>query len=123
MTQFLINAQETETSPNHTGDRLRELARQRWTRDKSKALAANEGIELNDNHWAVIVFLRKYYLDHGLPINARVTAKALSEEFSGRGGNQYLRRLFSGGPVTQGSRLANLRTPANAADPSFGTTY
>jgi tRNA 2-thiouridine synthesizing protein E len=123
MKQFTTTAQDTETSSRHTGDRLRELAYQRWTRDKSRALAANEGIELNDEHWAVIVFLRKYYLDHGLPINARVTAEALNVEFSGKGGNQHLHRLFSSGPVTQGSRLANLRTPANATDPSFGTTY
>jgi tRNA 2-thiouridine synthesizing protein E len=67
--------------------------------------------------------MRKYYLNHGLPINARTTSKALSKKFSSQGGYKYLRRLFNEGPVTQGSRLANLRTPAYATDPSFGTSY
>jgi tRNA 2-thiouridine synthesizing protein E len=71
----------------------------------------------------VIVFLRNYYLEHGLPIHARITAEALNQNFAGQGGNKYLHRLFSGGPVTQGSRLANLRSPAYATDLSFGTTY
>jgi tRNA 2-thiouridine synthesizing protein E len=87
------------------------------------AVAESEAIDLNDEHWAVIVFMRKYYLDHGLPINARTTSRALSKRFSSRGGNKYLRRLFSEGPVTQGSRLANLPTPAFSTDSSFGTSY
>lgn len=123
MKQFAIDPQDTETSSHHTSDRSTELADQRWSRDKSHALAKTESIDLNDEHWAVIVFLRKLYLEHGLPIHARVTAKALNKNFAGQGGNKYLHRLFSGGPVTQGSRLANLRTPAYATDPSFGTSY
>jgi tRNA 2-thiouridine synthesizing protein E len=58
-----------------------------------------------------------------LPIAARVTAKALKTRFAVQGGNSYLHQLFPGGPVTQGSRFANVRTPAYATDPSFGTSY
>jgi tRNA 2-thiouridine synthesizing protein E len=86
-------------------------------------LARNEGLALTNQHWAVIKFLRRYYLRNGLPRNARTTARALKENFSSLGGNVYLRKLFVEGPVTQGSRLANLRTPAYAVDPSFGTSY
>jgi tRNA 2-thiouridine synthesizing protein E len=71
----------------------------------------------------VLVFLRKYYLDHGLPITARTTSRALNKNFIVQGGNKYLYQLFSGGPVTQGSRLANLRTPAYATDLSYGFSY
>lgn len=123
MTQHTLDPHETETSSSSIADRSKELADQRWDRSKSVALAKSEGIDLNDEHWAVIVFMRKYYLEHGLPINARTTARALNKNFSGQGGNKYLRRLFNGGPVSQGSRLANLRNPANATDPSFGTSY
>ena len=123
MTQFTANPQDTETSGKGVGDRLTELAAQRWDRSKSLALAESEGIVFNDEHWAVIVFLRKYYLEHGLPITARTTARALSKNFSRQGGNKYLHQLFYDGPVTQGSRLANLRTPAYAIDLSFGTSY
>ena len=123
MTQHTVNPHETETSGSNIADRSKELADQHWDRSHSTALAKSEGIDLSDEHWAVIVFMRKYYLEHGLPINARTTARALNMNFSGRGGSKYLRRLFSKGPVTQGSRLANLRTPAYSTDPSFGTSY
>jgi tRNA 2-thiouridine synthesizing protein E len=121
--QQIVNPHETETSGRSIAERSTELANQQWDRGKSAALAESEGIGLSDAHWSVIVFLREYYLEHGLPINARTTARALNKNFVGQGGNKYLRRLFSEGPVTQGSRLSNLRTPAYATDPSFGTSY
>jgi tRNA 2-thiouridine synthesizing protein E len=123
MTQFINNAQDSETSSQYASLRRAELTGQHWNRKKSADLAQNEGISLNDEHWAVIVYLRRYYLEHGLPRFARTTARALNEHFSVQGGNRYLYHLFAGGPVTQGSRLANLRIPANAFDVSFGTSY
>jgi tRNA 2-thiouridine synthesizing protein E len=114
---------ETEPSGHDIGLRHTELADQHWDRGKSTALAEAEGVAFNDQHWEVIVFMRKYYLEHGLPISARTTARALNRNFASRGGSGYLRRLFSEGPVSQGSRLANLRTPASATDSSFGTSY
>ena len=118
-----LDPHASETSGSNIADRSIELANQRWDRGKSAALAASEGIDFNDEHSAVIVFMGKYYLKHGLPIDARTTARALDRHFSRQGGDKYLRRLFNGGPVTQGSRLANLSIPAFATDPSFGTSY
>lgn len=123
MKQFTLIPNETETASTELNERFIELSAQRWNRNKSVMLAENEGLSLTDQHWAVIKFLRRYYLHNGLPRNARTTARALNDNFSSQGGNMYLRKLFSDGPVTQGSRLANLRTPAYAVDPSFGTSY
>jgi tRNA 2-thiouridine synthesizing protein E len=123
MTQFTQNAQVTETSSQYAGIRLAELIDQNWNRKKSAQLAMLEGISLTDQHWDVIDYLRTQYLKHGLPRFARTTARALNRQFAAQGGNRYLYSLFAGGPVTQGSRLANLRTPANATDVSFGTRY
>ena len=123
MSQFTQNAQDTETSSQHAGIRLAELIDQNWSRNKSAQLAMNEGISLTDQHWHVIDYLRKLYLIHGLPRFARTTARALNKRFAAQGGNKYLYSLFAGGPVTQGSRIAYLRTPAIASDVSFGTSY
>ena len=123
MTQFTQNAQDTETFSQYAGIRLAELIDQNWSRNKSIDLANNEGINLTDEHWEVIRYLRKQYLEHGLPRFARTTARVLNRQFAAKGGSRYLYRLFAGGPVTQGSRLANLRAPANATDISFGTSY
>lgn len=123
MTQCIKIAQDSETSSQYAGIRLAELIDQNWSRNKSAKLAMREGISLTDQHWDVIAYLRKQYLEHGLPRFARTTSRALSKQFSAQGGNTYLYRLFAGGPVTQGSRLANLSAPANATDSSFGTSY
>jgi tRNA 2-thiouridine synthesizing protein E len=123
MTQYKINAQDSETFSQYANIRQAELGAQNWNRARSATLAANEGFELTDQHWHVISYLREQYLEHGLPRFARTTARALNKQFAAQGGSKYLHNLFPGGPVTQGSRLANLRTPANATDISFGTSY
>lgn len=123
MTQFINNAQDSETSSQYAGIRLAELIDQGWSRNRSVDLANSEGINLTDEHWEVIIYLRKQYLAHGLPRCARTTARALNKQFAAQGGSKYLYRLFAGGPVTQGSRLASLRAAANATDSSFGTSY
>ena len=123
MTQYTVNVQDTETSSQDAEVRTAELVAQNWNRKASFDLAKNEGIYLNDEHWSVIMYLRERYIEHGLPRHARSLARELNKRFFVHGGNKYLRHLFAGGPVTQGSRLANLRTPANATDISFGTCY
>ncbi|MEN8129943.1 MAG: TusE/DsrC/DsvC family sulfur relay protein [Pseudomonadota bacterium] len=123
MTQYKINARDTETSSQYAGIRQAELGDQGWNRERSANLATREGFELTDQHWHVISYLREQYLEHGLPRFARTTARALNKQFAAQSGNKYLYNLFPGRPVTQGSRLANLRTPANATDVSFGTSY
>ena len=123
MTQYKINAQDSEKSSQYASIRQAELSDQSWNRERSANLATSEGFELTDQHWHVISYLREQYLEHGLPRFARTTARALNKQFAAQGGNKYLHDLFPDGPVTQGSRLANLRTPANATDISFGTSY
>jgi tRNA 2-thiouridine synthesizing protein E len=123
MTQYKLSAQDSETSSQYASIRQAELIGQNWNRARSATLATNEGFELTDQHRQVISYLREQYLEHGLPRFARTTARALNKQFAAQGGSKYLHNLFPGGPVTQGSRLANLRTPANATDISFGTSY
>jgi tRNA 2-thiouridine synthesizing protein E len=123
MTQFTTYALDSETSSQHKSVRRAELNDQHWNRTKSSLLAKKEGMSLSDEQWDVITYLRGYYLKQGLPRFARTTARVLNKHYSSQGGNKYLRRLFAGGPVTQGSRLANLRTPANATDSAYGFSY
>lgn len=46
---------------------------------------------------------------------------ALDEKFHWKGGIGYLYRLFPGGPIAQGCRIAGLRAPAGAVDRGFGS--
>lgn len=114
---------DNATSSPRIEDRIAELGSHHWDRDKAAAVARQEGLELTDDHWDVIIYLRKYYLENGLPESARILAQALEQEFADKGGNKYLYQLFNKGPVTQGSRLANIRTSQYTTDPSFGSSF
>ncbi len=123
MLQRPVNARHAETSSQHTNVRFKELDNQQWDRDKSNDLAYEEDINITDAHWDVIIYLRLYYIESGLPRFARITSRALNKQFLTLGGSKYLYSLFPGGPVTQGSRLANLRTPPLSTDLCFGSCY
>jgi len=99
-------------------DRHNELAH--WDRNSALESAASEGIELDDGHWEVITFLRRYYLDHGWPSQPSVLVRELDKAFDTEGGTRYLYRLFPQGPLAQGTRVAGLPEPANVTNASFG---
>ena len=123
MEQYLINAYKTESASQLIDIRRSELKQQHWNRAKSQLIADNEGILLTDAHWAVLRYLRNNYLKTGLPRHARYLSASLEKCFSSEGGMKYLRNLFPGGAVTQGSRFANLPTPSEAVDASHGSCY
>jgi tRNA 2-thiouridine synthesizing protein E len=54
-------------------------------------------------------------------MNMRELHDALDEKFHPQGGMKYLYKLFPGGPVAQGCRLAGIDVPAGAVDKSFGS--
>lgn len=93
-----------------------------WSRPAASAAAAKEGIEMTAAHWKVIEFLQKTYVDNGPAPHARALASMLDEAFHAEGGAKALYRLFPGGPVAQGSRLAGVPAPHDSKDPSFGTS-
>lgn len=93
-----------------------------WNRETGKSIAADEGIEMTDAHWAVIDFLRDQYREHGADSNGPDLAQALSEAFSEQGGKARLHQLFPDGPVAQGSRIAGLPVPPGSVDESFGSS-
>ncbi|HEU0187018.1 MAG TPA: TusE/DsrC/DsvC family sulfur relay protein [Gallionellaceae bacterium] len=97
------------------------FALERWTPQIANQLAASEGLELEDEHWEVIYYLRERYRTHGNEDSARIVLHDLEEKFSPAMGRGHLYRLFPDGPVSQGSRLAGLPTPPHAADLSFGS--
>lgn len=123
MSQYTINALDAETFSQDKNVRRSELQNQNWDRNKSIIMAELEGVSLNDQHWEVINYLREYYVEYGVPRYARSLSRDLAKRFSTQGGTKYLCKLFTGGPVTQGCRFANLRTPASSIDASFGTSY
>jgi tRNA 2-thiouridine synthesizing protein E len=94
-----------------------------WNEYLAHDLAHDEGLELTEEHWDVIYFLRDKYREYGHEITARMLLKGLEEQFQGDGGRRHLFQLFPKGPVKQGSRIAGLPEPLHASDPSFGSVH
>jgi tRNA 2-thiouridine synthesizing protein E len=84
--------------------------RDEWSEDFVHALAESEGLQLTDEHWQIISFLREYYAEHGVQAQVRAMIKHFTEAWGPqRGSNHYLHDLFPrGGPQKQGNRLAGL---------------
>ena len=76
-----------------------------WTQEAAIEAAAEEGLELGDEHWDTL----------------RELHDALDEKFHAAGGIKHVYRLFPGGPVAQGCRVAGLKAPAGATDRGFGS--
>ncbi|UCH53868.1 MAG: TusE/DsrC/DsvC family sulfur relay protein [Pseudomonadota bacterium] len=93
-----------------------------WSEEVAIRRAVADGVKLTNQHWAVLRFLREYYAQHGPGEHAREISKALEARFAREGGRKHLYTLFPKGPVNQASRFAGLPVPADATDPSFGST-
>jgi tRNA 2-thiouridine synthesizing protein E len=87
------------------------LNRDDWSEEFATALAKEEGIDLTDEHWHVIRFLRKYYEQHGVQAAVHVMIKNFRQVWGPeRGNNRYLHDIFPrGGPQKQGNRLAGIQ--------------
>jgi len=81
-----------------------------WSEDFVRAQAQAEGLELTDEHWQLIRFLRAYYAEHGVQAQVRVMIQHFSKAWGPeRGNNHVLHEIFPrGGPQKQGNRLAGL---------------
>lgn len=94
-----------------------------WTREDAIKAARAENLELTETHWEVIRALQSFYAHHEDTnvISLRELHDALDEHFHLQGGLKYLYTLFPGGPIAQSCRLAGLKAPFMASDPSFGS--
>lgn len=98
------------------------FAPENWQESDAERIARIEGIKLGPDHWLLLRCLQEYFSRHeDSDINVRELKDALDETFHQKGGIRYLHRLFPGGPVAQGCKLAGLPIPPGAVDKSFGS--
>ena len=83
-----------------------------WTEDAAKVLAESEGLEMGDDHWEIINFLREYYNEYQIAPAVRVLTKAVGKKLGKEKGNsKYLYELFPYGPGKQACKVAGLPKP------------
>ena len=93
---------------------------EQWDRNVAAGLAKQEGIELSEERWDVVSYLRKYFEEFGAIDYARDLSVILNQKFESKGGLTYLYTLFPKGPVNQGCKIAGIPVPTDSKDPSFG---
>lgn len=81
-----------------------------WNEDVARMLAQDEHIELTDEHWHVLNFMRAYYDEHQVAADARFAIKHLAERV-GRDAQKRLFVLFPYGYVKQACKIAGMRRP------------
>ena len=75
-----------------------------------RIVAAAEGLELTDDHWKVVAWLRDEYREHGHTPNFRNMLKGLADVLPGCD-SKTLYDLFPVGPAKQGAKVAGLPQP------------
>ncbi len=83
-----------------------------WDEGIAAYLAKEEKVELTQNHWEVINFLREYYSEYQIAPAIRVLTKAIAKKLGAdKGSNKYLYELFPYGPAKQACKIAGLPKP------------
>jgi tRNA 2-thiouridine synthesizing protein E len=83
-----------------------------WNEEVGNYLAQQENINLTDQHWEIILFIRSYYGQYKHLPNSRVFIKAIAKTLGeDKGNSRYLHRLFPDGPLKYACKLAGLPKP------------
>ena len=79
-----------------------------WSEDACKAMAAEDELELTDQHWDIIKYLREEHIDNGEEPNERTIMKAMGKIWGSKPSSKIMYGLFPGTPSKQGRKLAGL---------------
>lgn len=84
-----------------------------WSVKLAYHIASTESIEMNDERWEVVNFVRAFYFEYDTSPAVRALVKAMAIKFGPEIGNsRYLQRLFPKGPAKQATKIAGLPKPA-----------
>lgn len=83
-----------------------------WSPELALEIAKSENLEMNDERWEVVNFLRNYYDEFQVAPAIRVLTKALAKTMGPeKSSNKYLYELFPYGPAKQACKIAGLPKP------------
>jgi tRNA 2-thiouridine synthesizing protein E len=104
---FVMNDKEYATDEEGYLQNLDE-----WSPEVAEHLAKEEGIQMTENHWEVVNFLREYYQEYQIAPAIRVLTKAVGKRLGPeKGTSGYLYELFPYGPAKQACKIAGLPKP------------
>ena len=80
-----------------------------WSEDIARQLATEEKIELGNEHWIAIKFMREYYEDHLIAPDVRHVMKHLKKTCGADRNRMF--ELFPYGYVKQACKIAGMKRP------------
>ncbi|WP_324779654.1 TusE/DsrC/DsvC family sulfur relay protein [Thiobacillus sedimenti] len=102
-----INGKIVETDPEGYLVNLED-----WSEELAVELAKEDNLELGENHWKIIHYMRDQFAQNGTAPNLRFLQKGLKEEFGDEWGDKkFLFDLFPFGPAKQAGRYAGTPKP------------
>lgn len=83
-----------------------------WSPELAEYMAARDDLELGEDHWVVINYIREYYEDYRIAPAVRILVKAMGRKLGrDKGSSRYVYQLFPDGPAKQACRYAGLPKP------------
>lgn len=84
-----------------------------WSKDIARQLAAEENLELTQDYWQILDFMREYWLDHKVAPDVRHVISYLTKNqgFDKKVAKQHLFNLFPYGYVKQACKIAGMQRP------------
>ena len=83
-----------------------------WNKEVAEYIAQTENVNMTEQHWEVVDFLREYYDEYQIAPAVRVLTKAIGKKLGAdKGNSQYLYDLFPYGPAKQACKIAGLPKP------------
>ena len=80
-----------------------------WSEDVAKVIAEQEGIEMTEQHWDVINYLRdEHYNNGGNEPNERTILKDMGKKWGSKPTSKDMYQLFPLMPSKQGRKIAGL---------------
>lgn len=80
-----------------------------WTEEWARQVALEQQIEITEEHWDVLRFMRAFFEEHQVPPDARFVMRHLSQT---RGADRNrLFELFPYGYVGQACKMSGMRRP------------
>lgn len=84
-----------------------------WNETLAVEIAKLESVEMHDEHWQVVFFVREFYIEFNTSPAIRALVKAMQKKYgSDIVNSRYLYRLFPEGPAKQATKIAGLPKPA-----------
>ena len=84
-----------------------------WSRELARVLAAEEQIELSDDYWEILCFMRAYWQEHLVAPDVRHVVDFLMQErgMDKKTAKKHLFDLFPYGYVKQACKIAGMQRP------------